>query len=93
MLFVLGWGVFFLVVAIVNTDFGHHSFLPRAMTGVALALLSAPVVALIAELIVMVRFLLRRRFRGAVSAGLAAVFALAGPLAVALVMTSFIGGK
>lgn len=90
MLFVLGWGMLFLIVT-VGPD--RHSILQPATIGLTVALLSAPAAALIAELIVMVRLMLQRQFRGAAGAGLAAVVGLASTFAFISIMLIMTGGK
>lgn len=76
----------------------HYTGLDRVqparsiLDAILLGVLLAPVIVLVAEVIMAVRFMFQRRFRRAVSAGLAALFSIFGPLVFVVYLLSLSGG-
>ena len=74
------------------TDLLRDHVLKTPLTNFLIFLLVTPGIALIVDLIIAVRRMIRRRVDRALGAGLAAVFALAGPFWIVSFLLSLSGG-
>ena len=74
------------------TDLGRVQPARSILDAILLGVFFAPVIALVADAIMAARFMFQRRFRRAVSAGLAALFSIFGPVAFVVFLLSLSGG-